>query len=48
MSLKKFIRSYQAIPDPKIISKFIQYLNKTFAEKKFVEGAVVGSKEDKF
>jgi len=47
MSLKKYIRSYQAIPDPKIISKFIQYLNKTFAEKKFVEGAVVGPKEDK-
>ncbi|MAL46750.1 2OG-Fe(II) oxygenase [Hyphomonas sp.] len=46
MSLKKFIKSYQAIPDPKIISKFIQYLNKTFAEQQFVDGAVVGDKQD--
>lgn len=42
MSLKKFIKSYQAIPDPRIISKFIRYLNKTFAEQKFEDGAVVG------
>ena len=46
MSLKKYIRSYQAIPDPKIISKFIQFLNKNFKAKEFVDGAVVGDTQD--
>ena len=38
MSLKKYIREYQAIPNPIIISKFIKYLNKTFNENSFVRG----------
>lgn len=47
MSLEKYIKVYQAIPHPKIISCFIKYLNKTFDEKKFEVGAVVGSGRDK-
>ena len=46
MSLEKYIKTYQAIPHPIIISKFIQYLNKTFDEKKFETGAVVGNGTD--
>tara|TARA_R100001460_G_scaffold69183_1_gene109751 strand:+ start:3134 stop:3703 length:570 start_codon:yes stop_codon:yes gene_type:complete len=40
MSLENYIKVYQAIPDAKIISNFIQYLNKTFKEQKFKEGSL--------
>tara|TARA_R100001591_G_scaffold3703_4_gene8708 strand:+ start:2718 stop:3290 length:573 start_codon:yes stop_codon:yes gene_type:complete len=42
MYLQKYIKQYPCIPNAKIISNFIKFLNKTFAEKKFVEGSVVG------
>lgn len=45
MSLRKYIKEYQAIPNPTIISKFIRYLNKTFDEKKFVKGGLWNGKK---
>lgn len=42
MSLEKYIKVYPAITDPKTIGKFIQYLNKTFEDKKFVSGGIAG------
>ena len=45
MSLRKYIKEYKAIPNPKIISKFIRYLNKTFDDKKFVKGGLWNGKK---
>jgi len=45
MSLENYIKVYQAIPHPKIISNFIKFLNKTFSEKKFEKGAILGNDE---
>jgi|TARA_A100000171_G_scaffold52159_1_gene69315 Rps23 Pro-64 3,4-dihydroxylase Tpa1-like proline 4-hydroxylase len=47
MSLEKYIKVYPAIPDPTTIGKFIQYLNKTFNDKKFVSGSIAGGHKKK-
>ena len=40
MSLKNFIKVYPGIKDPKIISKCIRFLNKSFNDKKFISGGL--------
>ena len=40
MSLKNFIKVYPGIKDPKIISKCIRFLNKSFNDKKFIYGGL--------
>ena len=40
MSLKKFVKVYQVIDNPIIVSKLIRFLNKKFSEKRFGEGGL--------
>jgi len=50
MSLKKFVKVYQAIKNPIIISNCIKFLNKTFSQEKFIDGGLwsgKGTYEDK-
>lgn len=50
MSLKKFIKVYPIIQDPKIISKCIRFLSKKSKDKKYISGSLWSGKrsyEDK-
>lgn len=48
MSLKKFIKVYQVIKHPIIISKCVRFFNKKFSEKRFEEGGLWTGKANEF